>query len=248
MNDPIVTFCDDDEHEVSYKRYSARLPDFLKAYPPTSGYRVVVEQTDLLSLQKGRLSLLREAIIAGKKPSDVGLPGIERDVNILVCTSKLLDSQDKIVRSASASKHVIEYKDFEKLETAANQRLLASLGFGGDVFDEDEDADLRDQGLRTDAGTAESAPGTPAPRSTASRPSLTFADDARASNASSDPSDEDAEVTEAERRQVENLAKRVGQPVPSLRSRAEVKAARSRLGALDRQRRGASARPQEAHS
>lgn len=246
MNDPIVTFSDNDEHEVSYKRYSARLPAFLKAYPPTSGYRVVVEQTDLLSLQKGRLSLLREAIIAGKKPSDVGLPGIERDVNILVCTSKLLDSQDKIVRSASASKHVIEYKDFEKLETAANQRLLASLGFGGEVFDEDEDADLRDQGLLKDAGTAESLPGTPA-NSVASRPSLTFADDARASGASSDPSDEDAEVTEAERRQVENLAKRVGQPVPSLRSRAEVKAARSRLGALDRQRRSASARPQEAH-
>lgn len=244
MTERFVTFTDDGGNDVRYQRYAARLPAFLEMYNPKSGYRVEIERTDLLSQQKGRLSLLREAIIAGKKPSDVGLPGIERDVSILVCTAKLLDPQNQVVRSASAAMHVIEHKDFETLETAANQRLLAALGFGGEVFDEDEDADLRAQGHQVRPDSAEQ-PGVSAP-SASSGSALSFPDESAAGAQSPGSTDNEAAVTEAERRQVENLARRVGQPVPTLKTRADVKAARSQLGALDRQRRSATARTAEA--
>ena len=249
MTDGVVTFVDEYGNDVDYKRYAYRVPAFLEAYPPKGGYQVDIDITDLLSFQTGLLSLLREAVIAGKKPADVGLPGIERIVSTLVCAAKLRDAQGRVLRSARASMRVVEHKDFEILETAANQRLLAALGFGGEVFNKDEDADLRAQGLHLSAGSATPPPAAAELRTTPANASLTFADESSpADGTSADHAEEDCEVTEAERRQVENLAKRVGQPTPSLRSRAEVKAARSRLGALDRQRRSASARPREAHS
>lgn len=247
MTERFVTFTDVGGNDVRYQRYAARLPAFLEMYSPQNGYRVEIERTDLLSQQKGRLSLMREAVIAGKKPSDVGLPGIERDVSILVCTAKLLDPQNQVVRSASAAMQVIEHKDFETLETAANQRLLAVLGFGGDVFNEDEDADLRAQGHSV-RPRAEEPPGAPASSAGTSGPPRSFAQETATGTCSSDTTDEEASVTEAERRQVENLARRVGQPVPTLKTRADVKAARSQLGALDRQRRSANGRPAEAQS
>lgn len=140
------------------------MPAFLKTYSPKEGYRVEIKHTDLLSLQQGRLSLLREAVIAGKKPSEIGLPGIENDVNVLVCTATVVDAQGCIVRSASASAKIQGFKDFEALETAANQLLLAALGFGGEIFNEDEDRELQTLGRTLDAG--EGARASPAGDST----------------------------------------------------------------------------------
>lgn len=247
MTDSVVTFVDDFGNDVQYKRYAARLLEFLKAYPPADGYRVEIERTDLLSQQKGLLSLLREAIIAGKKPSDVGIPGIERIVNVLVCTAKLLNPQNQVVKSASAAMNISEHKDFETLETAANQRLIAALGFGGEVFNEDEDADLRSQGREVRSGATDSAPSREPERTTSpSSAPLSFAEaPAKDKPVPGGDSQEDG-VTEAERRQIENLARRVNAPVPTLRTRADVKAARQQLSTKDRERRGASSRPVEA--
>ena len=61
--------------------------------------------------------------------------------------------------NASALKPVREYKEWECAETAARQRLLAALGFGGDVLDADESRDMSEQGLKTSTtGTAPPAP------------------------------------------------------------------------------------------
>lgn len=239
--DTQVTLDDD----VIYKRYAARIPAFLKAYPPKEGYCVVISWTDLLSLQTGRLSLLREAVIAGRKPSDVGLPGIENDVNTLVCTARLLDPQEQVVRGGSATMQVLEFKDFEKLETAANQRLLAALGFGGEVFVEDENADLAAQGHMRDAsGTAESsADASASPRAPSAAPS---SEGGASAPAASEPSDDSAEATAAERRQIENLANRVGASVPPLKTRSDVKQARRQLSTLDRERRTSARSGQSA--
>ena len=49
--------------------------------------------------------------------------------------------------TATAAKLIQVYKDLEVLETAARQRLLAALGFGGEGLDADENLDQRDQGL-----------------------------------------------------------------------------------------------------
>lgn len=229
------------ESDVLYTRYAARLPAFLTAYNPKDGYRVEISRTDLLSLQTGRLSLLREAIIAGKKPSDVGLPGIESDVNTLVCTARLLDPQGQIVRSGSAAMQVLAHKDFEKLETAANQRLLAALGLGGEVFNEDEDADFAAQGL-TPVDNAPAMTPTASIEARSHGVPQSFEEGGPSEPEAPEASDNDAKVTAAERRQIENLARRVGVEVPTLKTRADVKHARRELGVLDRQRRSAGAR------
>lgn len=248
MTDSVVTIVGEFGDDVQYRRYAARLPEFLKAYPPADGYRVEIERTDLLSQQKGLLSLLREAIIAGKKPSDVGIPGIERIVNVLVCTAKLLNPQNQVVKSASAAMAISEHKDFETLETAANQRLIAALGFGGEVFNQDEDADLRAQGRDVRPSAADPAPsGEPVRSTPSSGAPLSFAEDtSRERPASPGADSQEDDVTEAERRQIENLARRVNAPVPTLRTRADVKAARQQLSAKDRERRGAGTRALEA--
>lgn len=247
MTDSVVTFVDDFGNDVQYKRYAARLLEFLKAYPPADGYRVEIERTDLLSQQKGLLSLLREAIIAGKKPSDVGIPGIERIVNVLVCTAKLLNPQNQVVKSASAAMNISEHKDFETLETAANQRLIAALGFGGEMFNEDEDADMRAQGREVRPGASDPAPSRePEQSASSSSGPLSFAEAPAKDQFFRDGDSQEDGVTEAERRQIENLARRVNAPVPTLRTRADVKAARQQLSAKDRERRGASSRPLEA--
>lgn len=241
MTESVVTFPDDFGEEVHYKRYAARLPDFLAAYPPSAGYRVEIERTDLLSLQKGLIALLREAIIAGKKPSDVGIPGIESIVNVLVCTAKLLDSQGRVVRNASAARNIADQGDFEILETAANQRLIAAVGFGGEVFSRDEDADLKARGRDVHSATPSSPLSDERQRSASAQPS---APTAALASVGEDPQNE--AVTAAERLQIENLARRAGEAVPALRTRADVKAARQQLSAQARERRAANSRPLNA--
>jgi hypothetical protein len=231
MTDKIVTFIDPTTgRDVRYQRYSARLPEFLKVYDPKQGYRVEIEMTDLLSLQKGRLVLLREAVIAGKTPAEVGLPSIDAEVNTFVCTAKLLDAKDRTVRSARASMRILGFKDFEALETAANQRLLAALGFGGELLDDDEDRDYEAfrQGMARRDVT----------ESSSSRPHTGAADASRQADATPTPAlDDDEPVTEGERRHIETLARRANVSTPQLRTRGDVKAAQRELSLLAQQRR-----------
>lgn len=243
MTQRIITIQDDFGEERLYRRYSARLPAFLREYNPKEGYRVVIERTDLLSQKRGLHSLLREAIIANRKLSDLGLPSIERDINTIICTAKLLSPQGEVLREAGAAMEILDRKDYESLETAADQRLLARCGFGGEVFDDEEDAAIAELGggVREPAMAGEASP--------ASLPSDApdfFASHASASTGTSVErgGGDDSPATEAERRQIENLARRVGVAVPELKTRADVKARRSELSALARQQR--TARPSES--
>jgi hypothetical protein len=134
-----------------YKLFSARLPQFLAAYPKDQGYRVKVETTDPMAHKPGLLKLYEAAITAGKNPTDVGLPVIAQG-NTVVFTASLLDKDGNVLETASALRVILQYKDWEKGETAARQRLAAALGFGGECFDADEKSDIEDQGMST--GTA----------------------------------------------------------------------------------------------
>jgi hypothetical protein len=135
----------------SYKLFSARLPDFLKAYPKEQGYRVQVEASDTLTSKAGLLRLYEVAIAAGKSPDQVGLPPIPAG-DVVVFKATLLDKDGVALESASALRVIRQYKDWEKGETAARQRLISALGFGGDCFDEDELSDIEEQGLQVDPG------------------------------------------------------------------------------------------------
>ncbi|MFO1432570.1 MAG: hypothetical protein U1F76_20955 [Candidatus Competibacteraceae bacterium] len=141
-----------------YRLLSDRLPDFLNRYGPDQGYAIVIEAQDPLSLRPGLLRLYEAAIAAGHAPEAVGLPP-PRDIS-MVFQAKLLDRECRLVCNASALKPIREYKEWECAETAARQRLLAALGFGGDVLDADESRDMSDQGLKT--GTTATAPPAPA--------------------------------------------------------------------------------------
>ena len=79
-----------------------------------------------------------------------------------------------MVCNASALKPIREYKEWECAETAARQRLLAALGFGGDVLDADEAGDMGDQGLKT-GSTVTTAPPAPALTKPSKSPAPTVA-------------------------------------------------------------------------
>lgn len=107
-----------------YRPLSERLPEFLAAFPFTEGYRISVEAKALAEICPGA------------------------DAGGVVFTASLYKG-DAVVANASAHRfRLSQFKDWEKGETAARQRLLAACGFGGDVLDEDEAADLSDQGVK----------------------------------------------------------------------------------------------------
>lgn len=237
MTSKVIEIADGNGDTKRYQRFAARLPQFLSQYPPTE-YRIESEFSDLLSHQPGFLKLLSAAIAAGKKPNDVGLPGVERYINTLVCTVHLFDAQGQIVREANATMDISVEKAYEKLETAANQRLLALLGFGGQVFNEDEDAILKSLGLSvaeperpSDTGSQETA--SPAP---ASQPLSPSSPPVQVTPAPASGESKKG-VSESLRLQVSNLAKRLGEPVPALESDEQGRRELARLGGIQRQRR-----------
>jgi len=131
-----------------YLLLSARIPQFREKYPIEEGYRVKIEVSDALSAKPSLMRLYESAISNGHKPSDLGLPPLPGGEAIIFRAS-LLDKDETVLESASAYKPILQYKDWEKGETAARQRLLAALGFGGEFFDKDEESDITDQGKTT---------------------------------------------------------------------------------------------------
>ncbi len=146
MGQSVVLYTPEGE-AVTYRPLSARLPEFLAVYGPVQGYAVETAFHDSLSLKPG-LSKLYEAILqAEHKPEEYGLPPLNSTGNTLICRALLRDRADRVVATATAAKVIQSYKDLEVLETAARQRLLAALGFGGEVLDTDETQDQADQDL-----------------------------------------------------------------------------------------------------
>ncbi len=135
------------EGEVTqYRPLSARLPAFLAVYGPERGFSVDTEIVDSLSLKPGLLKLYEIVLHGGRKPEDAGLPPLNGTGQILVGRATLRDPAGRVLATATAAKPIQSYKDLEVLETAARQRLLAALGFGGEVLDTDETRDQTDQG------------------------------------------------------------------------------------------------------
>lgn len=135
------------EGEKKYRRFSARLPEFLEKYPPEKNYRVVHRCSDSLSYEKGKLQLYEAAMRAGKKPAEVGLPEIPEQ-STMIYEACLFGPDGETITNATAALRIETIKDWERGETAAFQRLLASLGFGGEVYVNDEGNDIHGQGLR----------------------------------------------------------------------------------------------------
>lgn len=114
-----VVLFDRDGNDLEYKRLSARLDAFYQAFPPKEGWQVVIRSTP---------------------GSEFGIEGA------VIFKASLLDKRGREINSGSACIRPNVYKDWEKGETAARQRLLAGIGFGGECLDDDEDRDIQDQG------------------------------------------------------------------------------------------------------
>ena len=139
MNSTIELFDGHTGEAKTYRRYSARLPEFNKQFGPGTGYRVESSICSVTDLQPARMEAIREAVVHGLKPEEFGLGKLSA---MMVCTHRLFDSEGRVVCDARAAAMVHEFKDLEVLETASHQRLMARVGFGGDIFDDDEDRDI----------------------------------------------------------------------------------------------------------
>ena len=147
MSNKIVVLYTPDGEAVQYRPLSERIKEFLAVYGPEQGYAVETVFQDSLSLKTGLLKLYESALQAGQKPEAVGLPPLSEAGQVLVCRATLKNREGRIMATATATKAILSYKDQEILETAARQRLLAALGFSGEVLDADESQDQHDQGF-----------------------------------------------------------------------------------------------------
>lgn len=156
MSNEVIPLFTPEGEAKDYRKFSARLPEFLKAFPKEKGYRVKIDVTDPLSHKPGLIQLYSQALAQGKTPVEMGLPPLPAG-DVMVFTATLYDPEGNALETASALRLVINYKDWEKGETAARQRLISALGFGGDCFDSDELSDIGDQGLSVKSGPSNKA-------------------------------------------------------------------------------------------
>lgn len=141
----VVEIFQDDGTVSTYKPFSQRLPIFLEMFPEEKGYRVEVKATDMATVCPGLATLYAECFRAGMNPNEAGLPPMPGG---MAFRATLFDKEGKAVANATSRRlRVDNYKDFELGETAARQRLLAAVGLGGDILDQDETEDMQNQGL-----------------------------------------------------------------------------------------------------
>lgn len=140
----VVTYFDSNGNPVDYRLLADRLPEFYKMFPLEKGYSVVIEPRPFEGLRKEFIPVYSAAAANGHAPDKVGLPSLSS--RTIIFQAKLLDPENRVLLTASAMGEVIQYKDWEKLETAARQRLVAAAGLDGGVLVEDELRDIRDQG------------------------------------------------------------------------------------------------------
>lgn len=126
-----------------WRRLTARIPGFLEKYPLTEAWRCercVQEAAAALAPQLSAMHLA--AISAGKVPADLGLPPLPTGY-VFTCTlihpNGLPAASGSAYFMSSRFSDFDGFKEYEKTETAAFQRLLASLGLGGEILDADED-------------------------------------------------------------------------------------------------------------
>ena len=246
-----IQFVDEQSGEArTYRRYSARLPEFNAKFGPGTGYRVESSVCALSDLQTARMAAVTEAVSQKLRPEDFGLGALS---TMMVCTHRLVDSEGHVVCDARAAAHVQAYKDLELLETASHQRLMAKVGFGGEILDEDEDRDIAAVAEQRDAASpsAQPAPGpgqangkterSAAPKAEPARETAAVTEKAtQAQPAAPEPPqavpDRSPAQARGERaappamiRQLAQLAARVGEAPPEVSSFAEAKAELKRL-------------------
>lgn len=151
-NPKVISIISDDGTHTQYKKVSARIPEFLKEYGPDKGFRVLSDISEFHDVSESRMAFLLALVEKGQLPNE----RIDEMLNDrkFIFRSQLLDKEGNVIAEAHAVKRIWREKDYETGETAALQRLMARVGFGGEVFDIDEINDMEDQNLNYQTGQA----------------------------------------------------------------------------------------------
>jgi len=215
VSDDVYHLFNESGSVTNYKKVSARLPAFLEQYGPKAGYSLIGEVTDLLGIQPGKLALLQE-----------NKTTIDKEDTCLIFTRKLL-KDGQVVATASALKIIQEYKDYESGETAALQRLLALLGFGGESLDDDEEKDFKAQNLKA---SSEPSP-TPTPKEKP-KPTPIVKESVAKEEKVTQPSATVSKIPTSLSRQLQHMAKVKGVSTNPCSTRQEANTELQRLKAL----------------
>ena len=144
-NPKFVHLFDENGTATQYLKVSARIPEFLKEYGPDKGYRVLSEMSEWNDITDNRMALILALVEKDQLP-DERIDELLNDRKF-VFRSKLIDEHGNVIAEATAVKRIWREKEVETGETAAFQRLMARLGFGGEIFDVDEVNDFESQDL-----------------------------------------------------------------------------------------------------
>ena len=213
-----VNILNQDGSVSAYTKLSNRLPAFFEKYPIGDGYRLVSTSRDYLSENKG-LMVLAEKLLEKDLSLETLQNVISLNSRLFIC--ELRDETNDLVASASALKKIVEYKDYETGETAALQRLLAKLGFGGEVLDNDESNDFADQEIVT---KQEASP-TPATVSEIKPEPVRVTPEVVSGN----KPPKTAAISPALLRQLRLQADLIGEPCPTVTTNAEAKSALKKI-------------------
>lgn len=145
-NAKVVTIIGNTGEVTNYEKVSSRVPKFLEKYGPEQGYAILSSSVDELETTPGKKAILVELAKHGDRvTAELVASALLNQRIVFKC--QLVDKEGRIVAEASASKGTEFQKNYESGETAAFQRLMAKLGYGGELLDEDEEDDMLSQNL-----------------------------------------------------------------------------------------------------
>lgn len=119
----------------AYDTFSERYPAFLEKFPITE-YPLIVQPVPLAEVAPSLHLAYEQALKTGERPPPY-----------VAFRAQLFNLEGKLLASATSLTEIASFKDWEKGETAARQRLIQACGFGSGMFDRDETQALKDRGI-----------------------------------------------------------------------------------------------------
>lgn len=130
----ILRLQNEDGTIVSWEPASQRYHKLEQLYPISQGYQITV--TSRSPIFPELLKLYALCIEHGRKPEEYGLPNLPQKENLIFVAE--LSKDGNLLRRAEVYQPVRKFKDYERGQTAALNRLLELSGIPGKRLVEDE--------------------------------------------------------------------------------------------------------------
>lgn len=119
---------------VLWTPVATRYPELSKRYPPEDGYSISITSRSPLSPELSEMYL--QCIKQGLKPTDMGLPELPNLKNMIFTAE--LRKDGVLIRNAEVLHQIHRFKDYERAQTGALNRLCEACGLPGKSLLEDE--------------------------------------------------------------------------------------------------------------